>query len=112
SRIVKRCVYTCDREGFGAALAQVMPVRDALLRYENIVVLASDARIDYSQEPAVWTALLGGERCVVSTDGAALIPLPRGRFATLITPGIEIGRAGRRCGGGVPACLDGYTQAG
>ncbi len=107
-----RYVSSNETEGFGTPLAQIMPVRDALLRYENIVVLASDARIDYSQEPAVWTALLGGERCVVSTDGAALIPLPQGRFATLITPGIEIGTARSLYGDGVPVSFYDYTKPG
>lgn len=105
-----RYVATNEAEGFGTPLAHIMPVRNTLLSFESVVVLAADARIDYSQEPAVWTALLDGGCCVMATDGPALMPLPQGRFAVLVTPGADADTAQAMYGEGEVVVSPDYTN--
>lgn len=82
-----RYVDTHEVTGFGTPLYRLLPLRDYLLQHEDVLLLVDDARLAYSEEPAVWTVLLHEAECVRALAGTDMILLPDGAFAAAAAPG-------------------------
>jgi hypothetical protein len=73
--------------GFGTPLYRLMPLRDELLKHDDVVLITRDPRLEFSQEPAVWTVMLhDAKRCVRAIDGNHMAIYPDGPFAVVIAP--------------------------
>jgi hypothetical protein len=72
---------------FGTVLQDVIPVRDELAQYRQVVVVTNDYWTQYDQEPMVWRALLHGSvTCLRAIGGNSFAVFPIEPFAVLTTP--------------------------
>lgn len=72
--------------GFGPPIRYLNVARDALRPFDDVVIVTDGIEIQYDQEPAIWSAMLRGKRCVraLAGDGAAVFPAQP--FAVLTAP--------------------------
>ena len=72
---------------FGTPLGELMPLRETLLDRDHVVLQTEDARLDYSQPPAIWHAMLAYRgACFAAVSGNALYVAPPGPFAVVAAP--------------------------
>jgi len=86
-RGLMRYVALADDTDFGAPLGALLPIRDALLAQDHVVLLTHDTQLDYSQTPAIWHAMLAYRgACFAAVSGNDLVVLPPNPFAVLVAP--------------------------
>lgn len=76
-----------DYPGFTTPLTHLLPIREALARYDDVVVLSYGMAWNLHHESVVWPTLLHGRvPCVRTLVGAGYAVLPDGPFAVLQAP--------------------------
>lgn len=78
-------VYAAD--GFGTPVYRLMPLRDALLESDDVVLLADDDRLRYSETPLIWSVMLHDRaRCVRTLGQPTLQLFPAQGFTAVFAP--------------------------
>lgn len=76
-----------DYPNFTTPLSYLLPIRDALRGYDDVVVISHGMAWDRHHESVVWSTLLAGDvACVRTLQGDGYAVQPRGRFAVLVAP--------------------------
>jgi hypothetical protein len=78
---------TYTEYGFSTPLRHLMSARAELLNDQDVLLLADNAFIDFSETPAVWSVLLyHQDHCARALDNQNLLIFPQGSFTTVWTP--------------------------
>jgi hypothetical protein len=82
-----RYVDTHEVGWFGTPLYRLLPLRETLLQHDNVLLLENDARIDYSEQAAVWSVLLADVDCARALSTTDLLLLPSLPITIVAAPG-------------------------